>query len=340
MDELSSVDTAPFYFGGRMDMGVYRKVRNKVVSIRENSKIYKPYYNHAAGISSKQPPIFNESGQPMELFFIRDMHTAHNPYGNVGKHFLWDRYNWGLDTHFYTHRAMLETMGKPLRKYGMLGESRAIVPKDYLMFEKHKGLEREFDAIFTYDERLLDSLQNAKYYPICAEVWYGRSNPEIIHCNAYAEKDKNISILCSDKQMCELHKVRAEIARCCKRNRLADVMGTLDGGEYVSIDDSLRNYRYSFAIENELSDYFFTERITSCFAAQTIPIYLGASKIDSYFNKDGIIEISLKDIDNIEAVIKKCTKEEYDRRLPAILDNYKRVQSYFNMQDYLYEKLL
>ena len=42
LDELSSVDTAPFYFGGRIDMGVYRKVRNKVVSIRENSKIYKP----------------------------------------------------------------------------------------------------------------------------------------------------------------------------------------------------------------------------------------------------------------------------------------------------------
>ena len=34
------------------------------------------------------------------------------------------------------------------------------------------------------------------------------------------------------------------------------------------------------------------------------------------------------------------TKEEYEQRLPAILDNFERVQCYRNMQDYLYEKLL
>lgn len=321
-------------------MGIYQKIKNKAVAARENMKIYKPYYNISSGVSSKQPPIYNKDGQPMEMFFIRDMHTAHNPYGNVGKHFLWDRYNWGLETHFYTHRAMLETMGTPTRKYGFFGESRAIVPEDYQLFNKYKGLEDDFDAVFTYDEQLLNSLKNAKYYPICAEVWYGRNNPEIINDKAYLSKDRNISILSSDKQLCDLHKVRMEIARYCKRNQLADVMGTIDGGAYVSIDDSLSKYRYSFAIENEISDYFFTERITSCFAAQTIPIYLGAIKIEQFFNPEGIIRISLEDVNDINSIIKKCTKEEYERRLPAIIDNYERVQSYFNMQDYLYEKLL
>lgn len=308
--------------------------------MKKNAEIYKPYYNTNCGISPKQPPIFNRDGEPMELFFIRDMHTAHNPYGNVGKHFLWDRYNWGLETHFYTHRAMLETMGTPVRKYGMFGESRSIVPKDYLLFEKHRGLEREFNAVFTYDEKLLNALPNARYYPICAEVWYGKNDPSVIDEKAYLKKQRNVSILSSDKQMCDMHRVRIEIARQCRRQGLADVMGTIDGGSYVSIESSLQDYRYSFAIENEISDYFFTERITSCFMAQTIPIYMGARKIDEFFNPEGIIKITKADLEDLGAVLKQCTREEYERRLPAILDNFERVQCYRNMQDYLYEKLL
>ncbi len=321
-------------------MELYDRVKRKVISIRANAKIYKPYYNTVYGPSSKMPPIYNKDGEPMEMFFIRDLHSAHTPYGNVGRHFLWDRYNWGLETHFYTHRAMLETMGKPVRKYGMFVESRAIVPRDYLIFEKYKGLEKEFDAVFTYDEKLLNALPNARFCPLSAEVWYGKQNPEMVVDTAYQEKQKDISIVCSDKQLCEQHKVRMAIARYCKDNHLADVMGKFDGGSYVSTEESLQPYRYSFAIENEITDYYFTERITSCFAAQTIPVYMGARKIDEFFNPDGIIKISQKDVDNLDGVLKKCTKEEYERRLPAVLDNYERVQCYRNMQDYLYEKLL
>ena len=321
-------------------MSLYEKVKRKIITIKKDAEIYKPYYNAIYGISSKQPPIYNTDGKPMEMFFIRDVHTAHNPYGNVGKHFLWDRYNWGLETHFYTHRAMLETMGKPIKKYGMFGESRTIVPKDYLIFDKHKGLENEFDAVFTYDEQLLNKLPNAKFYPLSAEVWYGKDVPGAVSPTTYKLKDKNISIVCSDKQMCEQHRIRAEIARYCKNTGMADVMGKFDGGSYVTTEESLQTYRYFIAIENEISDYYFTERLTSCFAAQTIPIYMGARKIDEFFNPDGIIKISRDDLNNLDRVFKQCTKEEYERRLPAVLDNYERVQCYRNMQDYLYERLL
>ena len=321
-------------------MSLYDRVKRKIITIKRDAQIYKPYYNTTYGPSGKQPPIYNQYGEPMELFFIRDMHTAHIPYGNVGKHFLWDRYNWGLDTHFYTHRAMLETMGKPVRKYGMFGESRSIVPGDYLIFEKHKGLEKEFDAVLTYDEQLLNSLPNARFYPLSAEVWYGKDAPEAISDTTYLLKDRNISIVCSDKEMCEQHKVRKSIARYCKDNRKADVMGKFDGGSYVTTEESLQKYRFSFAIENEISDYYFTERITSCFMAQTIPIYMGARKIDEFFNPDGIIKITKDDLNDLESVLKQCTREEYERRLSAVLDNYQRVQCFRNMQDYMYEKLL
>ena len=119
---------------------------------------------------------------------------------------------------------------------------------------------------------------------------------------------------------------------------MADTYGTFDGGELVPIQDTLKDYMYSFCIENEITPYFFTERIIAAFANQTIPIYLGATEIDKFFNPDGIIKITTKS--DIEKVLKQCTKEEYERRLPAILDNYKRCLEYQNPWDYLYKKYL
>ena len=37
-------------------------------------------------------------------------------------------------------------------KYGMLTESRTIVPKDYEVFHRNRGLEKDFRYIFTYDK--------------------------------------------------------------------------------------------------------------------------------------------------------------------------------------------
>ena len=137
-----------------------------------------------------------------------------------------------------------------------------------------------------------------------------------------------------------MHKKRIEAAKYCFHNQLADVYGKAIGGDFVEIEDVLEKYRFSVIIENDQTDYYFTEKITNCFAAQVIPIYLGAKKIGDFFNPDGIITISEKDLENIDGVLKQCTEAEYERRLPAVLDNYQRVQEYRNMYDYLYEHYL
>ena len=102
--------------------------------------------------------------------------------------------------------------------------------------------------------------------------------------------------------------------------------------------EPLRDYRYNICIENAQEAYLFTEIIICAFANQTIPIYLGATKIGDFFNTDGIIQIDTKS--DIKKVLKECTKEEYERRLPAILDNYERVKKFTKPFDYLYENYL
>lgn len=283
----------------------------------------------------KYPKVYNKDGRELEWFFLKDQIMA--PYSG-SRYFMWDRCNYGLETHFYSHNNMLSTKGNPLRKYGMLIESRQIVPDNYRIFEKYRGLEREFDGIFTYDAELLNKLPNAKFFPSCANVWYGKKEEGFTwDKDCYQRKCKDISIVSSNKRMCHLHEVRIELSRYCKRNNIADTFGDFDGGRLCIIDDSLRDYRYSIILENDISDYFFTEKITNCFASQTIPIYLGASKISEFFNGDGIITITEKELDDIEKVLDVCTPEYYEEHLEAILDNYNRVYEYQNVFDWLYE---
>lgn len=320
-------------YGNRISRFVFNKLNEN------NEVIYYPIYNTNAPISPKKAFIYNADGNPMDTFFIRDFHTAHAPNQNAGKYILWDRYNYGLNIHFYTHQAMNETMGTPTDKYGMLIESRAIAGKDYQIFRMNRGLEREFKYIFSFDDQILNEIENSRFLPTAAAVWYGtdKSSTTSLDDELYQKKTEDISIVSSNKSMCDLHKFRIALANYCKINRLADTFGTFDGGMLCDISRSLTGYRYSIAIENNISDYFFTEKITNCFAAQTIPIYLGARKIDKFFNPDGIIVIHPEDMGDIEKKLKQCNAREYERRLPAILDNYERVKKYMNMDDYLYE---
>lgn len=321
-------------------MSIKEYIQSKWIPIRGNIKTYKPLYDYYKPFLEEEPEIYNKWGDRLKPMFLRDVHFARSPYAGIGKYFFWDRYNWGLKTHFYTHRAMLQTMGCPQKRYGMFIESRSIVPKDYEILQRHKGLEKEFDAIFTFDDVILNEVSNAKFFPYSAGIWYGKKHSEIISDRLYEHKNKNVSFLCSDKIMCDMHAKRMAVAQYCHSNGLADVYGRVIGGDYVDIELPLTDYRFSFAIENNSSDYYFTEKITNCFASQTIPIYWGAKKINEFFNEEGIIRIDEKDFENIEHIIKQCTKEEYERRLPAVLDNYQRVQEYNNMQDYLYEHYL
>lgn len=282
------------------------------------------------------PKVYSEEGRLFKMFYLKDQIMA--PYSG-SRYFLWDRCNYGLDTHFYSHNNMLHTQGNPLEKYGLLIESRQIVPDNYKIFEKHRGLEKEFNAIFTYDGELLNKLPNAKFLPGCANVWYGRShNGFEWDAECYKKKNKAISIVSSDKRMCHLHEVRIKLSKYCKKGNLADTFGTFDGGSMCLIDDSLRDYRFSIIIENDVSDYFFTEKITNCFASQTIPIYLGAKKINNFFNENGIIAINEEQLQDIESVLKQCTVSYYEEHIDAILDNYSRVHSYKNMFDWMYEQ--
>ena len=143
------------------------------------------------------------------------------------------------------------------------------------------------------------------------------------------------------QNVCKLHKFRRELAKKCKREHLADTYGTFDGGRLVNVEEYLDNYRYSIVVENDIEAYWFTEKIVNCFATMTIPVYIGATKIGEFFNEDGIIRITEKDFDNIDKILKQCTKEEYESRIDILKENFEKSKQFCGSSwDRLYKKYL
>jgi len=303
--------------------------------------IYAPYYQCHAPFEG-EPELFNREGRPLKGFFLRDAISAHLPYAH-SKYFFWDHFNIGLDTHFYAHGAMLETMGHPKRRYGLFVESEGIIPEHYAIFKRYPGLEKDFDAVFTYSTELLEKLPNARFFPCASSIWYsreiydGKVDDTKISELAYQEKDRGISMICSPKRLTPMQLIRHRIAAEAKHSGKVDVFGGFDGGPRLPFkSQALRRYRFHIVVENDLRPFYFTEKVMDCFVSMTIPVYLGASRIGDFFNSEGIIAITQDT--PMEEILKQCTEQEYSMRLAAVQDNYRRALPYLNLDDKFYEE--
>ena len=296
--------------------------------------------------SSLEPDVYNADGQKMNVFYLQDDMCYFNPYsmgpGRFPKHILWDRYNYGLNRHFYTHRNILKTCGKPQHKYALLLESVAILPQDYALFDRKHFLEGDFDLIFTHSQKLLNQLENARWIP-GGHVWYGGNGfGGDVSNDLYLRKTKNISMVSSDKAWCDLHRLRIDTVQKLDKSGFVDGYGTYPGNHNgdTLISETLQKYRYSIVFENNIEDYYFTEKILNCFEAMAVPIYLGAKKINQFFNTDGIIQLELKDVERLPEIIKNLGRRDYEERLDAVKDNFERVQKYLCLEDYIYKQYL
>lgn len=276
-----------------------------------------------------------------KVYFLYDACFIKDPSvtkGRIPQHIYWDRYDSGLDNHFYTDDLLFNHNWKPMRKYGILLEPETLQPRKYKTLCQNKKLCDEFEYIFTANDNLLMSLPNAKPF-INGGVYIGTSfGGGTISDVQYENKTRNISIVSSEKRLCELHRIRYSIAREFANREEIDCFGTFNGGKHVKVADSLMDYRYSIVIENDIQDYWITEKICNCFATMTVPIYLGSPKIGDFFNQDGIITINKKDVDNLDGIINKCCEEDYKDRYSAIVDNFNRVKHFYCMEDWLQDE--
>lgn len=83
--------------------------------------------------------------------------------------------------------------------------------------------------------------------------------------------------------------------------------------------DGLLPYRFSIAIENTSMPYYFTEKITDCFLAYTVPLYYGCKNIGSYFPEKSFIQINIEEPGNsIKKIRQIIDNEDWHARIDAL----------------------
>ena len=241
---------------------------------------------------------------------------GYSVHGKVSKYIEWVKY--GGDGTFYLDTTINEGIqdGRDGLKYLWLLESKYIKTGLVESILTNRDLiEDTYEVIFTHDQRLLSLSDKYRWVP--AQGFWIRE-PKIY------EKSKMISMVSSNKNMCEGHRLRLDWI-----DRLGDQVDLYGRGfnEIVDKEEGLCDYMFSIAIENGQYETYFTEKLLDCFATGTIPVYLGAPDIGDYFNKDGIVDLT----DEFDV-----SEEIYYNKMDAIKDNLERAKEMEVLEDFIY----
>lgn len=260
----------------------------------------------------------------MKRIPLKDSSFNHCVYSNnptppvtLSKTVQWERVNLNNPTDtVYTDQHLKECNGG----IGWLLEPKDIQPHTY---EFVKSYSNRFKTIWTHEKEVLDSVSNAKFVPH-GGCWIKEQDRKIHN------KTKNFSIIASNKNLLRGHQLRHLIVKGAGNkvdafgNGYKPVLNKIEG---------LKDYRYSFAIENCRRDFYFTEKLIDCLVTGTIPIYWGCPSIDKFFNPDGFIIFT--ELVELKDKLKTCTEEYYNNKMSAIKENFDRAQEYLLTEDWL-----
>jgi|694.fasta_scaffold37788_10 hypothetical protein len=220
----------------------------------------------------------------------------------------------------YVDNALTMTPNPNTQNYGWLVESKTIIGSMYEWAKNNIDyLKKNFRLVFTHDVEL-SKLSDIFVLTQC-------SSKSFLEKGEVYPKTKLVSMVASNKSMCQEHLYRKEIVK--KFSSKCDHFGR----GYVELQnkvDGLKDYCFSITMENATYSNMFTEKITDCFMTGTIPIYYGMKNIGDFFNIDGIIILD----DNFK--IENLSFELYKSKIESIKDNFNRAKNLLTAEDYLY----
>jgi hypothetical protein len=213
----------------------------------------------------------------------------------------------------------------PLKKnYGWLCESKTIINSLYVWCENNiEFLKLNYIKVFTHDVKL-SNMSDIFELTLCSSKSY------LTQGNIY-DKKKLVSMVASNKVLCEDHRFRQLMIK--KYSNKCDHFGR-GYNPIKNKEDGLKDYCFSFAMENATYPNMFTEKITDCFMTGTIPIYYGINNIGDYFNTDGIITLD----DNFK--IEDLSFDLYYSKMDAVIDNFKRSIDFPLAEDYIFKTFI
>ena len=224
----------------------------------------------------------------------------------------------------YVDQAIKEPTNPNTKNYAWLAESKTINNSLYnWCLNNVEYLKNNFLSVFTHDASL-PKISNIFKLTQC-------SGKSFIANGEIYKKTKLTSMIASNKIMCTEHVIRQEMIN--KYSSKCDHYG--NGFNPIENKvDGLKDYCFSFAMENATYANMFTEKITDCFMTGTIPIYYGISNINDYFNSEGIITLD----NNFK--IEDLSFEIYNAKIDAVKENFILANELLVAEDYIYKNFL
>lgn len=237
--------------------------------------------------------------------------------------------------------------------YGLFDDNEAFCPKEHVYL-----MMCETEAICTYENSYVKqfkniiSVQNKDYNVENTIRWYlapwfvgfkfGENGVDMKHHKTYMElqrieaieKKKLISVVSSNKTMCEGHRKRLEFVE-----RLKDEFGNqidIFGRGINSFEDKwdvLADYKYHIAIENAAVDDYITEKFLDPVLALSYPIYYGAPNIGKYYNGNSFTSIDIYNPGQAVRIIKQILETDnfYEEHLSGLMNARRLILNDYNM---------
>jgi hypothetical protein len=89
--------------------------------------------------------------------------------------------------------------------------------------------------------------------------------------------------------------------------------------------DVYKKCKYTIVLENTISDFYWTEKITDALLAYTLPFYYGSELIHKYLPSKSIISIDIMKNDVVDFIKDNIKNKEYEKRLTAISEARKKI---------------
>jgi hypothetical protein len=186
----------------------------------------------------------------------------------------------------------------------------------------------KFDLIITHNLYSLKDLIDSQPYKFmysslcCSATWLRSEDINI------PVKNKNISMLFSDKNFSEGHQIRHHIYNKYKDTKTIDFFGVGAGAPLINKIDAIKDYKYSISCENSLQEGYNSEKLNDLLLTGTIPIYWGAKTSNTEHDLDGIFYFSPQGINSVNFDFAESLK-----KLDKIIENITEYDPYYKLTD-------
>lgn len=154
-------------------------------------------------------------------------------------------------------------------------------------------------------------------------------------------KTKDLSIIDSGKRLTQYHNFRVDlIESITKKYKNVDLFGKINGNILPDRDkqNGLLPYRYNLAVENGITDYYFSEKFCDAVLCLSMPIYSGCKNIDKFFPVGSYIKIDeSKPVDYIADQINDIIKSDYrEQNIQNLIEAKNLVLNKYNIWNTIY----